>query len=251
MRIACPNCGAQYEVPDEVIPAEGRDVQCSNCGDTWFQAHADQLADAPEIGTDAAVSDTPETPPEGTRAEPAQRPLDQDVTDILREEAERETQLRESEASPLESQTEMGLDTAAHDDETARRTREARERMARMRGESPEPEPVDETAPDTRPRSRLLPDIEETNTSLQPDEQEILRQTALDIAVQEAPKKGGFARGFILVIALAVVLVVAYSNASKISASVPVLEPALTAYASKIDSLRLWIDGQLSGFIPK
>ena len=41
MRITCPNCGAQYEVPDEVIPAEGRDVQCSNCGDTWYQYHPD------------------------------------------------------------------------------------------------------------------------------------------------------------------------------------------------------------------
>lgn len=39
MRLICPNCGAQYEVPDEVIPTGGRDVQCSNCGDTWFQHH--------------------------------------------------------------------------------------------------------------------------------------------------------------------------------------------------------------------
>ncbi|WP_163849005.1 zinc-ribbon domain-containing protein [Pseudooceanicola aestuarii] len=41
MRLTCPNCGAQYEVPDGVIPEDGRDVQCSNCGDTWFQAHPD------------------------------------------------------------------------------------------------------------------------------------------------------------------------------------------------------------------
>ncbi|MBB97865.1 MAG: thioredoxin [Rhodobacteraceae bacterium] len=41
MRITCPNCGAQYEVPEEVIPQDGRDVQCSNCGVTWFQAHPD------------------------------------------------------------------------------------------------------------------------------------------------------------------------------------------------------------------
>ena len=41
MRLICPNCGAQYEVPEEVIPENGRDVQCSNCGDTWFQTHPD------------------------------------------------------------------------------------------------------------------------------------------------------------------------------------------------------------------
>lgn len=36
MRLVCPNCGAQYEVADGMIPAEGRDVQCSNCGHTWL-----------------------------------------------------------------------------------------------------------------------------------------------------------------------------------------------------------------------
>ena len=41
MRLICPNCGAQYEVPTNVIPEGGRDVQCSNCGHTWFQAHPD------------------------------------------------------------------------------------------------------------------------------------------------------------------------------------------------------------------
>jgi predicted Zn finger-like uncharacterized protein len=37
MRLTCPTCGACYEVADSMIPAEGRDVQCSNCGTTWFQ----------------------------------------------------------------------------------------------------------------------------------------------------------------------------------------------------------------------
>jgi len=51
MRLICPNCGAQYEVPEDVIPDDGRDVQCSNCGDTWFQPSARMLAEqatAPE-----------------------------------------------------------------------------------------------------------------------------------------------------------------------------------------------------------
>lgn len=39
MRLICPNCGAQYEVPESVIPENGRDVQCSSCGNTWFQHH--------------------------------------------------------------------------------------------------------------------------------------------------------------------------------------------------------------------
>jgi len=37
MRLVCPNCAAQYEVDDSVIPDAGRDVQCSSCGQMWFQ----------------------------------------------------------------------------------------------------------------------------------------------------------------------------------------------------------------------
>ncbi len=37
MRLICPNCDAQYEVDAAMIPASGRDVQCSSCGRTWFQ----------------------------------------------------------------------------------------------------------------------------------------------------------------------------------------------------------------------
>lgn len=37
MRLICPNCDAQYEVAEGVIPEAGRDVQCSSCGHAWFQ----------------------------------------------------------------------------------------------------------------------------------------------------------------------------------------------------------------------
>ncbi|WP_146587021.1 zinc-ribbon domain-containing protein [Puniceibacterium confluentis] len=67
MRLICPNCGAQYEVPVEVIPAGGRDVQCSNCGNTWYQNHPD---DDPVLSEELALPvpdedwspDTEETP---------------------------------------------------------------------------------------------------------------------------------------------------------------------------------------------
>lgn len=62
MRLICPNCGAQYEVPDEVIPEAGRDVQCSSCGHTWFQAHPDfDRERAEDLGE--AVPDEDWTPP--------------------------------------------------------------------------------------------------------------------------------------------------------------------------------------------
>lgn len=36
MRLTCPNCGAEYDAPDGMIPTEGRHVQCSACHTRWF-----------------------------------------------------------------------------------------------------------------------------------------------------------------------------------------------------------------------
>ena len=57
MRLICPNCGAQYEVDDSVIPEDGRDVQCSGCGHGWFQPGKSALAEAEAPETTAPEPD--------------------------------------------------------------------------------------------------------------------------------------------------------------------------------------------------
>ena len=57
MRLTCPNCEAQYEVSDSVIPLHGRDVQCSNCGQTWFQSHPTAAPDPVEDDDDQPPGD--------------------------------------------------------------------------------------------------------------------------------------------------------------------------------------------------
>lgn len=37
MRVICPRCGAEYEIDDQLIPANGREVECSSCDNVWFQ----------------------------------------------------------------------------------------------------------------------------------------------------------------------------------------------------------------------
>lgn len=64
MRLICPSCGAQYEVDESVIPDAGRDVQCSNCGNAWFQMSAAQLRAQDDAA--AAASEATATAPEGT-----------------------------------------------------------------------------------------------------------------------------------------------------------------------------------------
>ncbi len=65
MRLVCPNCGAQYEVDASVIPASGRDVQCSACGHGWFVASPDApAAEATEPQGDWSFAEEPGTEPE-------------------------------------------------------------------------------------------------------------------------------------------------------------------------------------------
>ncbi|MBO8875663.1 zinc-ribbon domain-containing protein, partial [Staphylococcus aureus] len=37
MRLTCPECDAQYEVEDSLIPPGGRSVECARCGHMWHQ----------------------------------------------------------------------------------------------------------------------------------------------------------------------------------------------------------------------
>jgi predicted Zn finger-like uncharacterized protein len=259
MRLICPNCDAQYEVADDVIPTEGRDVQCSNCGQTWFQNHPDHIPDDAEDDDEGreylAEQDDPPADDE-ERAEapiPQRRELDPSVADILRQEAELESQARAQAADRLESQPELGLDSTETDAD--RRAREARERMARMRGEDLAPDQVSEaaaTAAAIGSRRDLLPDIEEINSTLRStsDRQAGTTATAAD-AIEDEPqaRKSGFRRGFSLMILLVVILGAIYAMAPEIAKAVPQVDPYLSAYVAQVDVIRVWLDGQVTGLL--
>ena len=290
MRLTCPNCGAQYQVPDDVIPPEGRDVQCSNCGNTWFQASPDapdvlpETEDAmapdpadtdfapppepdlepepeaepePEPETapteddeaDAVEPDTPapeepaETPPEPVRQE-----LDSAISEILRQEAEREAELRAVESTGLESQPELGLEES-QPDESAERARQARDRMTRIRGEEPEAE-AEETK--TAMRRELLPDIEEINSTLRASDMPAgVEEGDLPIGPSAPVRRSGFLRGFSVALLIGAFLVLCYANAPRIARSLPQADPALSAYVATVDQARYWLDARLGDFVTR
>ncbi len=45
MRLVCPRCVAQYEVDDNAVPENGREVQCANCEHIWFQDSIQMLSE--------------------------------------------------------------------------------------------------------------------------------------------------------------------------------------------------------------
>ncbi len=238
MRLTCPNCSAQYEVPDEVIPEDGREVQCSNCEETWFQDKHTAASDAkPEAKAASAIEaaftepdevkaeDTPE--PEAVEPEPvAEEPVgnvDPAVSNILREEAAREAELREREGSSLESQPDLALDPP----------------------EEPQVKPkrpaATETASDAGQKDEL-PDVEAINSGLRSE----LTSDETEAAAP-ARKSGGFLRGFALIVIVGVILFLIYGNANQISEAVPQADPVLKSYVSLVDQARLWLEAQTGG----
>lgn len=267
MRLTCPNCGAEYEVPDEVIPAAGRDVQCSNCGVTWFQHHPDNMPeDEPDetpVGTDAsAPPDSPDEhddetafddlsevydedeDDEGPSPQPPQRrrSLAPEVSSILREEAQYEERARTQET--LESQPDLGLD----EPQQSLRTDKADDRLSRLREESrdePHPTPADHApaaAATAASRRDLLPDIEEINSSLRRKGDRMRSGGGRDTQRPDHKTRQGTRRGFITVLVVLILGATLYLMAPKIGAAVPQLNGLMTSYVLTVDRGRAWLD---------
>jgi predicted Zn finger-like uncharacterized protein len=278
MRLICPNCSAQYEVPADVIPAEGRDVQCSNCQETWFQTHPDTepptdvaqtlkenfAQSEPTAAPESAQSDTisepdpiddeferaldqeldtiaeddPDIAPAITH-ERSKREIDPSVADILREEAQREREQRAAET--FEHQDEFALDT---DEPTS-------DPQPKKSGYiDPKLDDLDETYKDTvsdAPKSRrdLLPDIEEINSTLRRDKKSANREEPESKAQKNASGRRGFRTSIILLI----LAVVVYAYADLITSNFPQIAPYLDAYVAQIDQWRAELSDQTSGFL--
>ncbi len=75
MRLVCPNCSSQYEVDISLFPDEGREVQCSNCEEIWFQY---PVEDEKPLRLDALADDDDIAPP----ARPSQRLADDEQREL-------------------------------------------------------------------------------------------------------------------------------------------------------------------------
>jgi len=267
MRLTCPNCDAQYEVPDDVIPASGRDVQCSNCGNTWFEGPEDadpgpaprsapeetaprqRERPVPPPTDDTTADDTDEEDDEDLHPAPsrpagaAKRELDPAIADILKQEAEHEREARgHRDAEPLQSQPDLGLDAA---NPSARQAEESRRRMARLKGESA-PRPGETS---TGARSERLPDIEEINSTLRSTRER--NDMDADDSTVEPTRARGFRLGFSLTLLVLAGGMLTFTYAGQIGERVPQLVPYLDAYVSEVEILRLWIDQQIQGIVAR
>ena len=269
MRLTCPNCTAQYEVPADVIPASGRDVQCSNCSHTWFQqpfddtvspsaaAMIDEFAvddndDAPDAATQSDADDF-ETgldkvledelaPDDGSDASLGQasmpnrpkRRLDSSVASVLREEAEREKRARA--ADPVETQIDLGLDNAPQPAPSTTRTKSGY--MGPDLGDLDDLYQEGGKNPEFHRRD-LLPDIEEINSTLRNDHGQ---SGANRDANASAQRKNNSRSGFLFALIVLAAAVWIYLYADLISEHVPSVSDALTTYVEWVDTMRAMLN---------
>ncbi len=275
MRLACPNCDARYEVPEDAIPASGRDVQCSNCGHAWFhtpgaaeaslplagtaRAAGDEVVDAdaghPEVEETAgtAMHDEAAQVDPSPRSEPGSRPpadnaprpgLDAGVMAILREEAAHEAEARRAEAA--------GRENVAGDRMQARPASgiAAPAVSASPGGSERQPDMAGgedhDTLSPSRPVARrdLLPDVEDINSTLQPDAG--LDPDAEVDALPDLTRRNAFRSGFLLALLLLALALAVYALAPVIAARLPWARASLEAYVALVDGLREWLNALMS-----
>ena len=258
MRLLCPNCGAQYEVPEDHIPRKyGRDVQCSACNHTWFQTHpAQDLNPSPqdylegqdslaergdhsastganletEEGGSISANRGPQTDP--TRQK---RPLHPSVAGVLREEAKREVE----ERSIAAAQSEKNQGNPESESNASRSTGSdtARDADVDMRALDALYQKSDQTAKSAR--GALLPDIDEINSTLSTDVADWPTDSEASAAtIERGQRKLGFFLGITLIFAAAAI----YYFAPQIGERIPVLQEPLELYQQWVNSIRILLD---------
>lgn len=262
--VQCSNCGhAWFQRHPEAESLEAEE-------EALFGAEAPKrpVADAPAVEPKPTPAPAPQAAPtrparpaaakpaptDTEAAETTRRPeqiaptvrrgLDESLLAVLREEAEREAAVRRKESPRgLETQSDLGLEETA----TAN-TKSVRERLARLR--EAEPEKPDANAPEDTGRGAsrrdLLPDIDEINSTLRAsNEQRSGRGDGASGARQSDQSAGrsGFRSGFSLVVLVAVLALVAYVAAPRITEQFPQTQGPMATYVTQVNKGRAWLDG--------
>ena len=215
------------------------------------ETQPESVEEKEEVADASEETDEDHTDDDVNESESAERrELDPGITEVLREEAERESAARASESGGLETQPELGL--SEKPDDAERRSAEAQARMARLRGETEEDsaEEDEDEGPDPGTRRNLLPDIDEINSSLDSDSSDPSAVHPSDAAeVASAKQPGGFRRGFRTIILLALLGFVLYVFAPQISTTIPAVEGPLESYVQMVDGARIWFHEMVDGML--
>ena len=57
MIITCPSCKKKFNIDINLIPAEGRNLQCGSCDRVWFYKIEDPIPEPPQINEDIVIKE--------------------------------------------------------------------------------------------------------------------------------------------------------------------------------------------------
>ena len=122
MRLVCPNCKANYEIPRHAVPISGREVKCDSCGHSWFQTRIKKNNEEKFIEPESKNAE--EDIVEIESAASHQKKIDPSVIKILKEEAKREIEARDRERTKQKTPSKNNVKNVRNN-EPATLTRDA------------------------------------------------------------------------------------------------------------------------------
>jgi predicted Zn finger-like uncharacterized protein len=193
----------------------------------------------PELDAQPAAEVAPEPEWRSRR-----KTLDDAVVNVLREEADRERRVRETEGGSMETQPDLGLAAV-----TAVAPVVAAETVHDDENESPEvfSEDEDDAIVSRASRRELLPDIEEINSTLRATSDRGGEAASVDAPETLRRRRSGFRMGFSTSILIAALLLLLYVMAPTIAEKVPAAASAMGVYVATVDGARSWLDATLRG----
>jgi predicted Zn finger-like uncharacterized protein len=266
MRLTCPNCGAEYEAPRNMLPAGGRHVQCSACHTRWFARGEGKPAELSEEqiihrleargGPNLRVVEATEAGP-WSDAEPMAEP------GAVPAETEPATPLAQLGPAPTAAEpdrTPPGLPPVAKAAGVAK-AQPADGGAEEFTWESDAPEPDEPSGPapagavatadsaPSAPDANRLGDREDLGLPWSEPSAPLVapaanpRSPRLDLDRAEAhpapaPQQSLFVRGFLFATAAFAVLFLAYLLAEPLAERVPLIGPVVGAYGDAVDVLR-------------
>jgi predicted Zn finger-like uncharacterized protein len=229
MRLNCPNCGAEYDIPDGMLSAAGRHVQCSACHTRWFARGEDRPAPSEEQILSRLENWSPRPRPVLVTGRPATTSTLNAPEPALEPEHlgwEFEPELDEPDAAPAPAPGRPVLVTPPP-------VTPPRESLAKP-GDRPsvtQPAAVAGSAPPPRTAPRLD-----------------LGETARNPSARADPPRSRFFRGFVIALVFFLIAFGAYRYGTALAVRVPAAAPALDAYAGMIDDLRDELELRLERF---
>lgn len=256
MRLICPNCNAQYNVDEALIPEEGRDVQCATCKKTWFQEKS--FSETPlKLTTPVAppppptqqTDRSPKTPSGPAGPEAPRKTMGGGTTvpkppvndKIDREELRRAVEEEIAIKSGYEDEDEDDLKKPVEDpDEDTELLKSLRDQLAEAGNDEYD------SGPATSRRRSVVKAAESAgipSDELLADRSKKLKPTDISLDFIEEfnetrPRKRRLRGGMLTALILAAILAGVYAFQAQIVAAYPPAAPYLAQYSEAVDKTR-------------